>query len=65
MTLPKLYLKRLKPLKIRVPIDEKGLIDIEQQRILATHYERLEELKKTVQHFATTLEGKFITTDIV
>jgi hypothetical protein len=61
----KLYLKRLKPLKIRVPIDEKGLIDIEQQRILATHYERLEELKKTVQHFATTLEGKFITTDIV
>jgi type I restriction enzyme M protein len=59
----KLYLKRLKPLKIRIPIDEHGEIDIEQQGILATHYERLEELKRTVQHFARELEGKFIITD--
>jgi len=58
----KLYLKRLKPLKVRIPIDECGESDIEQQRTLATQYERLEELKRSVQHFAEGLEEKFITT---
>ena len=59
----KLYTKRLKKLKLRVPIDDKGEIDIEQQKILARKYEWLEELKRTMERFAVELENKFITAD--
>jgi type I restriction enzyme M protein len=59
----KLYMKRLSPLKIRVPIDANGEIDVQQQQALAAQYERLEMLKRSIQKFATDLEDKFITTD--
>lgn len=59
----KLYKKRIEKLKIRIPINEKGEIDLEKQQVLARKYEWLEELRRTVQHFAIELEGKFITAD--
>lgn len=59
----KMYKKRVKKLQIRVPVDSKGVIDLEQQRNLARKYEWLEELKKTIKHFALELENKFITAD--
>jgi len=57
----KLYKKRMKHLRIRVPIKEKGEIDVERQQILARKYEWLSELKQSVQHFGEDLENKFIT----
>lgn len=61
----KLYQKRLKKLKIRIPIADNGDFDIEEQQLLALQYEKLEELKHSVKHFADELEDKFITTDIL
>jgi hypothetical protein len=59
----KLYLKRLRPLAIRVPVDENGALDVQQQQALATQYERLETLKASIQKLAGELEDRFITVD--
>lgn len=60
----KLYLKRLRPLKIRVPADGDGIIDFETQKTLATQYDKLAELKKSVLHFAQELKKKTIVSNI-
>jgi len=59
----KLYLKRLRPLTIRIPVDQNRAFDVQQQQALATQYERLETLKAAIQTLAEDLEDKFITVD--
>jgi hypothetical protein len=59
----KLYLKRLRPLQILVPLDDKGAFDVQRQQALASQYERLENLKISIQKLAEDLEDRFITVD--
>lgn len=61
----KLYQKRLKKLKIRVPIDANGEFDWNQQEYIANKHEKLEEIKKAIKRFSSELEDKFITTEIL
>jgi len=58
----KLYVKRLRPLTIRIPVNQHNEPDQERQALLADRYERLEELKRMVQTFSRELDQKFITT---
>lgn len=57
----KLYLKRLKPLRIRVPLNVDDIPDLETQKDLAIQYDRLAEMRKNVLHFAQELKEKVIT----
>ncbi|MBI2542389.1 restriction endonuclease subunit S, partial [Candidatus Woesearchaeota archaeon] len=57
----KLYIKRLKTLNIRIPVDEKGKFDFDLQKQLAQEYERLAEIKKTIAKFSKEIEDTFIT----
>ncbi len=59
----KLYAKRLKQLVVRVPVDQNGSIDSDQQKALAEELEKLEELKRAVLAFSKELEDKFITAE--
>ncbi len=55
----KLYTKRLKKLEIKIPIIN-GIFDIMQQQQDAERYNRLEELKKTIERISKELDEKFI-----
>jgi len=56
----KLYMKRLRKLSIRIPVNEMGDFDVIQQRQEAEKYEKLIEVKYAIKRFADDLENKFI-----
>jgi len=56
----KLYIKRLKTLNIRVPINKKKELDLDLQKQLAQKYEKLAEIKKVLKKFSKEIEEKFI-----
>lgn len=59
----KLYMKRLKTLSVEIPVDRNGKFDLDRQKIEATKYEKLLEIKRTPKEFVRKIEDKFLTVE--
>lgn len=59
----KLYMKRLKTLSVEIPVDRNGKFDLDRQKIEATKYEKLLEIKRTPKEFVREIEDKFLTVE--
>ena len=55
---------KVKNISIRLPIDDRGNIDLEKQRLIATNYESIMDLKNGIRHQIQELEKLIANIDV-